>query len=180
MRISTAASGLQPNLRDSGQSDPLPEVRIRQSTLDAGCLVDDLEHLGHAVHDEQPDAEVDGRPQVATPLDRVGVEQLVGASRRRPGRPRPRPGWRRRSRHPAPDQGAEHVRVRVGLDGVVDGGAGEGAASARRTGGTTTGGVQVQEGGGSRVRSRSSSGCADAWCRRSGRGRGDEQVGRGL
>ena len=68
----------QPYLRDSGQSDPSPEVTSRQSTSLPGCGLGDLVRLVEGVDDEQPDPERRRLDDVVPALDRVGVDERAG------------------------------------------------------------------------------------------------------
>ena len=90
----------------------------------AGRGLGDLADLRRRVHDEQADTEARPTRDVVAPLDRVGVDEVVG--RRAGGEAGAHLGRAGDVEvAAAADDRGEHLRVRVGLDRVVDRDAGQ-------------------------------------------------------
>ena len=121
----TAMAGSQPNLRDSGHSAPTQSDRMRQNTLRAGRGAGDLLDLGLAVDRVEADAERVGARDVALLLDRVAVGDAVG---RGAGREHHLDLGDRGGVEAGAELGQQrqHLRRRVGLDGVEHAGVGQG------------------------------------------------------
>jgi hypothetical protein len=116
----TASCGVQPNLPDSGQSDPSPLVSIRISTSDPGAAAATFATSPSLSVNKSAHARVPSNCDVGCPLDGVGIEQILRTGPRRANMPAPHT-WAGDIRSAtSSNQRLQEGRMRVCLDGVMN------------------------------------------------------------